>query len=1612
MMAYPQFNPANNTTQRGPSPVQPLGISLQALNNNMRKYRPFPMNNNQPPQMGSHFHPPTTAALAQLQQHAGGAGGIAALTGASAAAAAVTASQLPMTSMVSQAPWKCEKHASSKPHHGFLSYRPLTDSRLASAILNAYESLCRHGLIAGAHHGGPGGAPVVSADGRRRTGKGVPGATDGREMYADFACYGSEDPRSSSYVTPTGYMGMMVSGAQQTATALTQGLRRSQWIVYIVSEASLDVMVARTGRGMADPHLAEMEEGLQLERRGLTTILPIFIGRSNPDGSRSRFSQSYRERAQYGISAKVKSVLASLFSAKHSVRFAGSVENMALEILRHIDPEAYSYLTNFPPPQMTPYLSSTHVIRPVEFQKLSESIKIWGYGVIAGGPNVGKTLLASQYALAHRAKYSHVLWISCKSQDDVVDSFALLVRELCPEVAAGATTNTPFLSILDELERPVLQWLQSSSTYLLILDGPRDKSFLRSIFHDIKNFHGNLIIISEDPTIADALNLKKVSSTMEDPSTRVVFLRDWGKAESRAMLGYYSTQEIDVQRSIDWLAKRIKNSLPCALTLAYMASENVTVGEVMRRVQKVEEMMEEPDENGVRGQAPSYLNIIFHLAISTLVNGGSAGSCAMAILDVVAFTSPQHAVPIVPFATAAVFGGDPDLYHRALQLLEDKNLVQRQTSFLGPSLTCHTTVRKLVRARDLSRSIRASIGSSGGRASGHGADAAGAMVTVDTADDRDPLDKLAELLSVGYEAIDSGPSLQPGSKQDVSYRHMMLDHILDGCLSIRVALRDNAGTLDADSKGWRMLDAALHELALRTVASGQRQHGDMALDLLLTLQSHVHGTRAHESVANTLDTMAWRSTELGDPERARELHEQCLTACAGHYGTRDHVSVARQFASLAALARGDRDLANSRAYSEAALATFARVHGTWEHMDVVNTLGILAAVSREDGDTDAARRYLLRVVEILDGMFGEELMKDTGGVTVGGVDSAFTSTGVHVNGGGLWKGNDGAMMTARKVRVKVNAALEELEAQREAKVILDLARRRVRRKNATVKVIALFGDKIADVFLQPIIPPPPVVVVTSVDEATDMAVDNVYGGSKEISTTPMGSPPRRFHPLSTAPSPMITVHEGRVSAIPDEMDEENWNEEEEEIWDEDDVFSLKVGILPLLVGAREKSIKGPLQQMDAIDTSRNSSPRGRSRKKPRARDPAVPPRPRNSFILYRIDKQHEIFEERKRVAQASRLGGGGSGKESSLSDNLAAAASANPLASQILGNENGADYADLGKLIGEMWRRESPEVKALYQKRAEEGRIEHKRVHPNYKYNMSRSNSVGPDGPDSRPGSALASAKTSPRPKKKKVKLENGEEVSAPPSRVLTPMPMLGGFPVEADRHAEADGALEEVGDMEDTPTAAALVLGLGSLRPPAGATWAVAYQPGQPGVSILGKGPGETEWKSVRLARALVDGVEAREEGEGGEDEEGIAGDEDAEDGGDKGPPPPPGSSGAGGGSNGEGGSGGGKSDFGADDRMDEDGDGGHDEGGGSSKPTNGGVVDGAGMAHFAAGRVPDVCSPPTSPKKRSFISPVKSSPRRLTTTKMIDGSATKVAAKSLMMSPMSPEKAHQHAL
>ncbi|KAJ3039086.1 hypothetical protein HDV00_012644 [Rhizophlyctis rosea] len=181
------------------------------------------------------------------------------------------------------------------------------------------------------------------------------------------------------------------------------------------------------------------------------------------------------------------------------------------------------------------------------------------------------------------------------------------------------------------------------------------------------------------------------------------------------------------------------------------------------------------------------------------------------------------------------------------------------------------------------------------------------------------------------------------------------------------------------------------------------------------------------------------------------------------------------------------------------------------------------------------------------------------------------------------------------------------------------------------------------------------------------------------------------------------------------------------------VFLVPEGYTPLLVPNDGTPSNGNVAPT-AIETTPSHGPTAMPAPqsmeapeiKPDEPKPKKIPRPKNSFMTYRADKQPEVLKQ-----------------------------------------YIGASSKDVSRVIADMWAAEPPGVKEIYQKRAEQGRLEHKAKYPDYKYAPSK-----PRRKDSVTGGGVG---------KRKGKLAGRGARSAPGSRsgspLTSPLPSPMGSP-------------------------------------------------------------------------------------------------------------------------------------------------------------------------------------------------------------------------------------------
>ncbi|KAJ1548842.1 hypothetical protein HK405_014218, partial [Cladochytrium tenue] len=297
-------------------------------------------------------------------------------------------------------------------HSAFLSYRRVTDHRVAVDFARAFEGLARQ--IAASTALPPSTTRVLAP----------PEVT----LFSDFWC------------------------APQVAYKTTKrGLAAAKTIIILLSEKSIDMMLktaeTKNGKERGDAHLEEIEEALSQSKSKQTALIPIFVPRMLPDGSRGYFAPNIFTPGYYAAAPRVGNAMLALFKYP-GFHLTGNIERLVFDLFRCMNSSCvpgWSFcegLCEFPPSESVPHLGgkvrSRHVRVP-ELEHMSRSLKASRFCIVAGAAGIGKSTLAATYSAAHAREYDAFLWINCGSRDSALTSFATARNELgCPIPDVGA----------------------------------------------------------------------------------------------------------------------------------------------------------------------------------------------------------------------------------------------------------------------------------------------------------------------------------------------------------------------------------------------------------------------------------------------------------------------------------------------------------------------------------------------------------------------------------------------------------------------------------------------------------------------------------------------------------------------------------------------------------------------------------------------------------------------------------------------------------------------------------------------------------------------------------------------------------------------------------------------------------------------------------------------------------------------------------------------------------------------------------------------------------------------------------------------------------------------
>ncbi|KAJ3413174.1 hypothetical protein HDV05_008377 [Chytridiales sp. JEL 0842] len=149
-----------------------------------------------------------------------------------------------------------------------------------------------------------------------------------------------------------------------------------------------------------------------------------------------------------------------------------------------------------------PLVPTCVVHRDNEIKALKIHLETCGAVCVVGELGVGKTFLATQYAIKHQDEYDWVVFISCSTDQSFLDGFQDML---------AATAVNDGRGVMDEGEviKAGFGWLEEHGNYLLILDDAHERfDSIRSMFGGRElALGGRIIITSRNADVSDEASM-------------------------------------------------------------------------------------------------------------------------------------------------------------------------------------------------------------------------------------------------------------------------------------------------------------------------------------------------------------------------------------------------------------------------------------------------------------------------------------------------------------------------------------------------------------------------------------------------------------------------------------------------------------------------------------------------------------------------------------------------------------------------------------------------------------------------------------------------------------------------------------------------------------------------------------------------------------------------------------------------------------------------------------------------------------------------------------------------------------------------------------------------
>ncbi len=221
------------------------------------------------------------------------------------------------------------------------------------------------------------------------------------------------------------------------------------------------------------------------------------------------------------------------------------------------------------------------------YVRLKKSLNAKATGVVSfglyGQGGVGKSQLALRYAHENQDRYSAIVWLPSDNEAKIINA--------CEDFVANLT-HYEKPAKAEACKNIFLQWMQTSSDYLLIFDNAEDVSTIKPFLPTAIGCQGRVIITTRDPSIARCLRseISELPCFTADESADMLLSEICDEERELALrlgkrLGglpialhhvasYISTQRISIQDALKEYEQhdgfmRIQQYVPAAEMLSY-----------------------------------------------------------------------------------------------------------------------------------------------------------------------------------------------------------------------------------------------------------------------------------------------------------------------------------------------------------------------------------------------------------------------------------------------------------------------------------------------------------------------------------------------------------------------------------------------------------------------------------------------------------------------------------------------------------------------------------------------------------------------------------------------------------------------------------------------------------------------------------------------------------------------------------------------------------------------------------------------------------------------------------------------------------------------------------